>query len=338
MSNAPAAKPEPPPPTPTPPRVLMVDDDPDHLTLQGELLRERFPDCVIHTASSCAEARTLDPRAFDVAVIDMNLPDGNGIGLMAELHRSHELPVIIVTGERCGDRAVEAIRRGAVDFVIKHGDYLRIVPIVIEKAMAMIEIKQANQRLERELRLRNVQLERVNAELRRMATHDSLTGLYNRRHFADLLSRLFAEAGRYGTDLTCMMIDVDNFKRVNDTLGHHAGDQLLQLLASVIRASVRESDVPVRFGGDEFVVLLPRTAPDDARASAKRILAGFRETLARQMPAATVASLSIGLASRDDDRPPAAEALIRLADEALYLAKAGGKDRIMVVRPLPAAS
>ena len=169
-------------------------------------------------------------------------------------------------------------------------------------------------------------------EMSRLAITDELTGLYNRRHFNEILGHAFAEATRYESDLTCMMIDLDNFKRVNDSLGHQAGDHLLQLTAQAIRSSIRESDIAVRYGGDEFAVLLPRTSPSDARASAERMLENFRSTIAQQMPEASIASLSIGLASRANAEPTTANEILILADEALYLAKAGGKNRITMVR------
>ncbi len=204
-----------------------------------------------------------------------------------------------------------------------------------ELAQTHTKLVRAKTQLEDRIIQRTMALEDANRKLKDMASRDPMTGLFNRRHFNHLLGQLFAEAVRYRTDLTCMMIDLDNLKRVNDTLGHGSGDQLLQLTASVIRDSVRESDLPVRYGGDEFTVLLPQTAPDDARASAERILKLFRERLAKQLPDAAIASLSIGLASRQGDQPPDPQTLVQLADEALYLAKAGGKNRITVLRPVP---
>jgi len=189
-----------------------------------------------------------------------------------------------------------------------------------------------NAELEDRVLRRTQELQGANKKLQEMASRDSLTGLYNRRHFGELLDRLFAESSRYQTDLTCMMIDLDNFKRVNDSLGHHAGDELLKRTAEVLLGCIRESDIAVRYGGDEFIVLLPRTSPDEARASAKRILDQFRKVLTDHMPEASIVSLSIGLASREEDRPPQPMDLVQLADEALYLAKAGGKNRITVVR------
>jgi len=193
-----------------------------------------------------------------------------------------------------------------------------------------------NAELEDRVLHRTEALGEANKRLQETASRDSLTGLYNRRHFNELLERLFAESSRYRTDLTCMMIDLDNFKHVNDSLGHHAGDLLLKMTAEVLLACTRESDLAVRYGGDEFIVLLPRTSPAEARTSAKRILDGFTKTLAKRMPEASIVSLSIGLASREEDRPPEPMHLVQLADEALYLAKAGGKNRITVVRAVAA--
>ncbi|HUN82278.1 MAG TPA: diguanylate cyclase, partial [Phycisphaerae bacterium] len=206
-----------------------------------------------------------------------------------------------------------------------------------ELARSHNQLVKLNAELEDRVLRRTRDLEEANKLLRDMASRDSLTGLYNRRHFNDLLAQLFAESARYGTDLTCMMIDLDNFKRVNDTLGHQIGDQLLQATADVIRSSIRESDVAIRFGGDEFAVLLPQTSPADAGHSAERILRNFRQHLARHMPEANITSLSIGMVSRENDLPATASELVTLADEALYLAKAAGKNRITVACPAGAS-
>lgn len=205
-----------------------------------------------------------------------------------------------------------------------------------ELAESHNKLVRLNTELEDRVMQRTMALEEANRRFKEMAARDSLTGLYNRRHFNDLLSQLFAESSRYQTDLTCMMLDLDNFKRVNDTLGHQAGDKLLQLTADVILRCIRESDVAVRYGGDEFVVLLPQTSPEEARASAERILERYRAELGEELPEANIASMSIGLASRQEGQPSESMNLVQLADEALYLAKAGGKNRIMVVRPIAA--
>ncbi len=196
------------------------------------------------------------------------------------------------------------------------------------------KLVRLNSELEDRVLLRTQALEDANRRLKDMAARDSLTGLYNRRHFSDLLSQIFAESSRYGSNLSCIMIDLDNFKEVNDTLGHQAGDDLLRLTSAAILRSIREADIAIRYGGDEFIVLLPQTSPDEARHSAQRILDAFRTDIDRDMPAASIASLSIGLACRRNGEPRDGDGLVQLADEALYLAKAGGKNRITVVEPV----
>ncbi len=161
-------------------------------------------------------------------------------------------------------------------------------------------------------------------QLRRLATTDELTGLGNRRHFVDRAREAVAVARRYGQWCTLAVIDVDLFKRVNDRLGHQAGDQALIGLAAVLRASIRATDLAARFGGDEFVVLLPLTDPEAGKAAAERIQQAVRS--GGGWPDLTV---SIGLASVRDEGASLEELLAR-ADQALYDAKGSGRNRIGV--------
>ncbi|MEE8170699.1 MAG: GGDEF domain-containing response regulator [Phycisphaerae bacterium] len=314
--------------------LLVVDDDPDHVQLMSLVLRDAFTNLRLKSVGTCEAARQQDFQSFDLALIDLNLPDGNGIDLMRDLRSRCDVPVVLVTGERFGEPAVEGIRGGAADYVVKHGDYLRVLPIVVVKTLALEDIKDENRRLQSELLRHNSELEKLNVTLREMAAHDSLTGLYNRRHFNELFDQLFAESTRYDTDLTCMMMDLDDFKQVNDRLGHPVGDRLLVLTAEALSSALRTSDVVGRYGGDEFVALLPRTSPQEAKKTAKRLRAIFRDELLKRMPDVCQSTLSIGLASREQQQPHTSDTLLRLADEALYQAKSSGKNRIVIVRPM----
>jgi len=165
-------------------------------------------------------------------------------------------------------------------------------------------------------------------ELRELASREPLTGLYNRRFFNEMLERRFSEALRYETDLSCVMIDLDDFKAVNDAFGHHIGDELLVLTAATITSQLRSADVAARFGGDEFIVLLPQTDSDRARVLGERIAEKFAQEATRQFPRVCV-SMSMGIASIPSLDIIDAESLIRTADHAMYDAKAAGKNRIV---------
>lgn len=171
-------------------------------------------------------------------------------------------------------------------------------------------------------------------QLRELAVREPLTGLYNRRYFAEMVDRCFAEAIRYDNDLTCLMMDLDNFKGINDRLGHHVGDDLLVLIAGIISSQLRSSDIPARYGGDEFIILLPQTGPLRAEVLAERIMERYTAETALRLPNNDV-GISIGIASLLAVGAKEPSSLIRAADHALYRAKASGKNRIVVAGENP---
>jgi len=159
-------------------------------------------------------------------------------------------------------------------------------------------------------------------QLRRLATTDDLTGLSNRRHFVERAREAIAVARRYGQWCSFAIIDIDCFKRVNDQSGHQAGDEALVTLADVLKANLRTTDLAARFGGDEFVVLMPLTDPEAGRAAAERI----RRAVGRDSTG-TALTVSVGIASlRGDDA--VLEELMAHADQALYDAKRRGRNRV----------
>lgn len=182
------------------------------------------------------------------------------------------------------------------------------------------EVVALNQGLEQRVRQRTLQLSEL-------ASREPLTGLFNRRHFREIIERRFSESVRYGSDLACMMIDLDDFKTVNDKFGHQQGDQVLLAVAAAISSQLRAADLAARYGGDEFVVLLPQTGADRAAGLADRIARKFHLDRQARFPEVQ-ATLSIGIASLRGSCAETADNLIRSADRALYAAKNRGKDRI----------
>jgi two-component system, cell cycle response regulator len=163
-------------------------------------------------------------------------------------------------------------------------------------------------------------------QVQHLAATDSLTGLPNRETFQRSLSQEVARAARTGGEMSVLLLDLDHFKRINDTLGHQAGDAVLRSVAGVLDESCRPFDTPSRYGGEEFAVVLPNTGEQDARHAAERLRTAIAS--AAIDPAVTV---SIGLAAFPSDGPDG-DSLVRAADEALYASKRGGRNRVTTAR------
>lgn len=219
--------------------------------------------------------------------------------------------------------------------VTRHDEIGRLAEIFNRMADQQQRDRNRVLRLNAELEERVIERTR---QLRELAAMDPLSGLYNRRHLNEVLERGFSEAQRYGHDLACIMMDLDDFKAVNDNHGHHVGDKLLVMAAQTIKSQLRGSDVAARFGGDEFTVLLPQTDADSARALAARIVECFRRSLQEEMPRLKT-TLSAGIASVRSVEAPDADSLLLSADRALYEAKGAGKNQVVTAtfaaRPTP---
>jgi diguanylate cyclase (GGDEF)-like protein len=325
-------------------RILVVGSDPRMAAAVGKRLTDHFPTVRISPCSSVAEAAAADVRRVALVLSDMSLPDGTGLDVLSRLlAKRGDLPVVLVTTERSMDIATEAIHRGAYDYVVKTGDYLFAIPLVVEKNLAMWRTKQENMRLASRLarsldqvRIKNRQLERAVCELKAMATTDPLTGLANRRAIGDAVARSYAQCTRYGHDLACIMIDLDGFKQLNDAMGHQRGDEVLQAAARVLVQCCRKCDLAGRFGGDEFILLLPQTDMATARAVAGRVAESyglFGAGADRGERMFVPLTMSVGLATLRRSGPQGPRQMIDHADRALYMAKQEGKARIKAYGP-----
>ena len=186
--------------------------------------------------------------------------------------------------------------------------------------LELMEERRLRLALEQEVERR----ERLESELRQLATTDPLTGAWNRRHFLELAAKEVNRSRRYGRPLAVMLIDIDNFKRINDTLGHSAGDQILTRLARILRRTLRKPDAFGRLGGDEFAVLAPELDEDAARQMAERL----REAMEVTLPGADfLVTISIGVAAWNETEDSIEPAMHR-ADEALYRSKHEGRNRV----------
>lgn len=190
-----------------------------------------------------------------------------------------------------------------------------------------LELKRTNDLLTERLR----KIESLQGQLREQAVRDSLTKLFNRRYFEEALLAEFAKAKRYGTPLALILIDLDNFKRVNDTYGHQAGDCALQVFADVIRHHVRTSDIACRYGGEEFIIALPGMTLAEAYQRAESLRRAFKKTVTQYKQHTIQTTFSAGVGALPEwggDQ----DGLISMVDKALYEAKKDGRDRVCQIQ------
>jgi diguanylate cyclase (GGDEF)-like protein len=296
------------------PLVLVADDDEDAREALMGLLAPEYAVVSAADGDRAVElARTEHP---DAILMDLFMPRLDGLQALERLRgdaSTADIPVIFVSAR--GDDALKArtLDQGAADY--------------LQKPFSDRELRA---RLERTLRLSQSQ-----EALRELAQTDPLTGLANLRAFRARLDDEVKRARRYATPLTAIMADMDYLKPVNDELGHAAGDRAIAAVAAVIRAELRETDFGARYGGDEFVLLLPHTAADEGRVLAERICSRLRETVLDVSGRRVPIGASFGVACLPEDGGEfAADALVRAADAALYRAKRAGRSRVEVAQSL----
>jgi diguanylate cyclase len=231
-----------------------------------------------------------------------------------------------------------AVRGASENLASGDGKIANLIETLLTEARAMALRAQALEYALQEKKDRLRLVEQTLETARREATTDALTGLANRRCLEDSLQHLAGEAMNEGTPLCLMIADIDHFKRVNDTWGHQVGDQVIQLVASTLRAHLRDRDVPARYGGEEFAVLLPDTSLDDAASIGERLREAFaaRPVVARQSKQVIgTITLSLGIATYAPGE--ALAAWVRRTDAALYRAKQSGRN-CLVLAGEPAVS
>jgi len=225
-------------------------------------------------------------------------------------------------------KIINEIRAGALPQAsldrVQGGGLAQLVEPVRSILLDLREQKRLNYELQEEMKLRIINrtdaLERQLGVLRTQASRDPLTGIGNRRAFEVSFPQIFQGCVDSNEDLCVLMIDIDNFKLLNDTLGHPAGDEMLRTLGELIRSSVRDSDSAYRVGGDEFVILLPRASSDPGNRLARRLV-GLVEQLAKPLHLPNPPALSIGILSRCEANVNTHQQLLEAADKRLYEVK-----------------
>lgn len=293
-------------------RALLVEDDDEDADIFGRYAAEmtEYAVTLVRAAGEEEAKRCLAGERFDLIFLDLSLGRGrNGLDLLKELHKHQgDVPVIVVTGKGDELKAVRAMKSGAYDYLVKDLLTADLLELAIQNA-------QRRQRREQELA-------RMVEKLAELSVTDELTSVANRRHLTQKLEEEVARSSRTGHLFALLMIDLDHFKEVNDKHGHQTGDEVLKQCAAALQQTARATDFVGRYGGEEFCVVLPETAPSGARRVAEKL----REAV-KALPD-PVPTISVGVAFWEP-RSSVAD-LLRRADAALYKAKEAGRDRVEV--------
>ncbi len=317
--------------------ILLVDDRPENLLALETILKR--PGLNLVKASSGNEALGMVLEYdFALVLLDVQMPEMDGFET-AELMRGNEetghIPIIFVTAISKEQKHVfRGYEAGAVDYLFKPLD----PDILQSKVNIFLELYQQKKALEEltrnleqtveELETSKGMIEEKNRLLSDLSIRDGLTGLYNHRYMDDVLEQEFGRAARYQTDLSCLQMDLDYFKEVNDTFGHAFGDIVLREFSLRVKQNIRSADLAFRYGGEEFTVLLPNTGIEGVRQAAEKLRAYCEANPYTDGTTSTTVTVSIGLASVQEHDPQRAGDLIAYADKALYRAKAEGRNRV----------
>jgi two-component system cell cycle response regulator len=301
-------------------KILLVEDD----KLQAEVAKDYLEANgyeIIWVENGKSAIKMAKTQPVELILLDLVLPDldGNEVCRWLKLNEDTKgIPIIILTVKSSTMEKVTGLEAGADDYLPKPYNEIEL--------NARIYACLRTKALQDELRQKNRQLEEVLLKVETLAITDPLTELFNRRHFSAAIEKEFNRTVRFQSPTSCLMIDIDYFKKINTEYGHATGDMVLKELAKLIKSCARETDTVARLGGDEFIVLLPETKKEEALQTAKRILEAISHhqfsNISRQI------TVSIGTASVPEASIDTAEKLIRASDFALYEAKAKGRNRI----------
>lgn len=294
--------------------VLFIEDQSDI----AALIQRRLAACagpamaITHVADLRSGLAALKTTPFDVVMTDLNLPDSRGVETVHRLLKiCRYIPVVVLSAVDDDQAILDTVESGAQEYIVKGQTDGHVIARTLRQA---IKRKQAE------------------LKLRRLAHYDSLTGLANRSQFRRRLEQALERGVRRQRGVALMMIDLDRFKAVNDTLGHQAGDRMLVMVAKRLRACLRECDKVARLGGDEFTVTLEElSSPDEAAAIAQKIVEAIsRPFMVGGQEFYVTPSIGITLHPLDGDN---ADTLIKNADTAMYQVKAGGRNGFKFFTP-----
>ena len=297
--------------------ILVADSGPPNIKIiKSSLVGDKDVTYEIDTAISSKDALLkAAENNIDLLLINQKQSGNEGLKMLQEIMRKKlGVPVIMIVDEGEEKLGVKAMDKGAYDFLTK--DEVKTVALsrsirrVMQRRKLETDIKASLQKMEK------------------LAIRDGLTGLYNHHHFKEIIKKEYKKAKRYMQPLSCIMLDLDHFKSVNDTHGHQFGDLVLMQSATVLNNLVRDIDFVSRYGGEEFFIVLPNTNLKGAYILAERIRASFADNIFKQENISEIVTVSIGVSSMSDENVLSERDLIENADKSLYRAKWRGRNNV----------
>ncbi|NWF76819.1 MAG: diguanylate cyclase [Nitrospirae bacterium] len=303
--------------------ILLVEDNKMQADITKDYLSSNGYE-VIWVQDGKSAIKIAKVQKIDVILLDLILPDldGNEVARWLKVNNDTKgIPIIALTVKKSIQEKVLGLESGADDYLSKPYSELEL--------NARIYSCMRTKALQDKLKEKNRQLEQVLAKVEMLAITDSLTEIYNRRYFETTIEREFIMSKRYNTPLSCLMIDIDYFKKINDEFGHRIGDIVLKQVAMLIKNCIRQADTVARWGGEEFIILLPNTKKENTHEITSRIL---KSVSVHKFPEiGRPITVSIGVAGIPDPEIDNPEKLINISDSALYQAKAKGRNRVAVL-------
>jgi diguanylate cyclase (GGDEF)-like protein len=296
-------------------KILVVDDTRINIEILNELLGDKYN--VLSALDGEFALEIAHDDTPDLILLDIMMPEMNGYEVCRRLKEdkaTRDIPVIFITAITDEEAIERAYDMGGVDYVIK--------PFRPKELLA---------RVKRELELHRyiMELKESKDKLKLLASTDPMTNLYNRRYFSGTSKHILELAKRNSTDLSIIMFDLDNFKNINDIYGHAIGDSVIVAFANILKTHQRTSDIICRFGGEEFVVLLPETNLKGALVVAEKIRVELESTeILLDSDRSIQLTVSAGVTDINVSKEADIEASIRRSDEALYIAKNSGRNRV----------
>ncbi len=308
-------------------KILLAEDNLTQASVMKDYLENNGHE-VIHVEDAAAVFSIVEKHSPDVILLARLLSGIDGTHICRSLKNNSEtsgIPIIMLSSKSTTLDKIVGLTAGADDYIPEPCDEDELSAVIIARLRTKTEWDDLKQTTK--------QLKEMLTRVETLASVDPLTGLFNRRRFEAVIEKEFKRSARYNVPLSCLMLDIDHFKKVNDTFGHAAGDGVLCDTVKVIQSSIRDVDTVARWGGEEFVIMSPNTPKQSALVVAERI----RSSMAQQSfksAADKKITISIGIADIPDPAISTQEQLINAADLALYDAKKRGRNRICLNGPL----